>query len=279
MDVAGKVVVITGASRGIGADLARGFAQAGARLALSARSETQLREVADGVRAMGAEAVVAPVDVEDRSSLQAMVDQVNRELGPIDVLINNAGVDKIWDFADLPVEDIEWIVRVNLIGLMTATRLVVPQMLERRSGHVVNMASAAGLAPVPFGSVYSASKHGVVGFSRSLRIELAPHGIGVSVVCPGYVLGDGMFAQHGLAPPKRAGSVTVADVTQAVLTAVRRNRAEVVPAPVSNRLAKVVVSISPRAYAAGMTRTGVFDFLREYARRNQEREGRSGPTA
>ena len=276
MDVAGKVVVITGASRGIGADLARGFADAGARLALSARTESQLDEVADRVRSIGGEAVVIPADVEDRSSLQAMVDRVGRELGPIDVLVNNAGVDKVWDFRQIPLEDIEWIARVNLIGLMVATRLVIPQMVERRRGHIVNMSSAAGLAPVPYASIYSATKHGVVGFSRSLRIEMAQHGVGVSVVCPGYVIDDGMFAQHGLKPPRSAGSVTVGDVTEAVLSCVRKNKGEAVVAPVTNRLADVLVAMVPNAFAFGMRLTGVVDFYREWARLNAERGHTAG---
>ena len=273
MDPKGKVVVITGASRGIGADLARGFAEAGARLALCARTTEQLEEVAGRARSIGAEAVPVPADVEDARSLEAMVDLVERDLGPIDVLVNNAGVDKVWDFREIPIEDIEWIVRVNLTGLMTATRLVVPGMVERGSGHIVNMSSGAGLAPVPFASIYSATKHGVVGFSRSLRVELAEHGVGVSVVCPGFVLGDGMFAQHDLTPPRSAGSVSVRDVTDAVLSCVRKNKPEAVVAPLTNRLADVLVAMSPRAFAEGMRRTGVVDFYREWARINAEREG------
>jgi short-subunit dehydrogenase len=276
MDLAGKVVVITGASRGIGADLARGFAEAGARLALCARTEDQLAEVAERARSMGAEAVAIPVDVEDRSSLETMVDRVGRDLGPIDVLVNNAGVDKVWDFREIPVDDIEWIVRVNLVGLMLATRLVVPQMVERRQGHIVNMSSAAGLAPVPYASIYSATKHGVVGFSRSLRIELAQHGVGVSVVCPGFVTDDGMFAQHGLTPPKGAGSVTIRDVTEAVLACVRKNKGEAVVAPMTNRMADVMVAMAPNAFAFGMRRTGVVDFYREWARLNAQRDHTAG---
>src|SRR5206468_465214 len=98
--------VITGASRGIGPDLARGFGEAGARLALCARSVDQLEEVAERVRSLGAEAVTIPADVEDRASLREMVDRVGRDLGPIGVLVNNAGVDKVWDFTKIPVEDI-----------------------------------------------------------------------------------------------------------------------------------------------------------------------------
>jgi short-subunit dehydrogenase len=225
---------------------------------------------------MGGEALVIPTDVESPASLQAMVGRVRGELGPIDVLINNAGVDKVWDFREIPLEDIEWIVRVNLTGLIAATRLVVPEMVERGTGHIVNMSSAAGLAPVPFASIYSATKHGVVGFSRSLRVELAQHGVGVSVVCPGFVLGDGMFAEHGLTPPRGAGSVTVGEVTEAVLACVRRNKPEVVVAPITNRLADVIVAVAPRAFAAGMRRTGVVDFYRDWARRNAEREATSG---
>ncbi|MFN2590777.1 MAG: SDR family NAD(P)-dependent oxidoreductase [Actinomycetota bacterium] len=268
MELAGKVVVITGASRGIGADLARGFAEAGSRVALCARSTDQLEEVAESVRSLGAEAVVVPLDVEDRTSIQTAVERVRRDLGPIDVLVNNAGVDKVWSFADIAVDDIEWIVRVNLLGLLLTTRLVVPHMVERGRGHVVNMSSAAGLAPVPYGTVYSATKHAVVGFSRSLRIELASRGVAVSVVCPGYVVGEGMFADSGQEAPRAAGAVTVGEVTAATLACVRKNKPEVVVAPVTNRVADLAVAISPSAFAAGMRRTGVVDFYRRWAERN-----------
>jgi short-subunit dehydrogenase len=274
MDVARKVVVITGASRGIGADVARGFAEAGARLALCARSVDQLEEVAARVRGIGAEAIVVPTDVEDTASLQAMVDRVTAELGPVDVLVNNAGVDKVWEFPSFPGDHIAWIVKVNLLALITATRLVIPAMVARGQGHIVNMASAAGLAPVPYSTVYSATKHGVVGFSRALRIEMAEHGVGVSVVCPGFVLGEGMFAQHDLTPPKSAGSVELSDVTEGVLSAVRKNKAEMVVAPFTNRLADVVVAISPGVFAQGVRRTGVLDFYRSWARQNARTRGR-----
>ncbi len=169
--VAGSVVLVTGASRGLGVDVAQAFAAEGARLALCARSEKELTEVGDRLRGAGAEAAAIPADVGDLEALRALVPEVERQVGPVDVLVNNAGIEKPWDFEALDLQDITNVVTVNLLGAMWLTRLVLPGMIERRRGHVVNMASVAGLVPVPHNTAYSATKHALVGFSR-------PHGAG-----------------------------------------------------------------------------------------------------
>jgi short-subunit dehydrogenase len=162
---------------------------------------------------------------------------------------------------------LERIIRVNFLGLTFLTRLVVPSMIERRSGHVCNVASMAGLMPVPHNAVYSATKHAVVGLTRSLRLELADHGVEVSVVCPGFVRG-GMFLQWGRMPPAAAGVVTPEEVARATVRTVRKNLGEVNVTKGLGRIGDWFQAAMPEISGRMMGMTGVIDFLREQARLN-----------
>lgn len=268
-----RVVLITGASRGLGVDMAHEFARRGSRLALAARSEDELEKVRLDVEAAGAEAVAVPTDVSDAASLENLVARVEDSLGPIDVLVNNAGIERVCDFEEMPLADIERLIGVNVVGLALLTRLVVPSMIRRGEGHIVNIASMAGLMPVPHNAVYSCSKHAVVGLSRSLRLELAEHGIGVSVVCPGFVEG-GMFLEWGRKPPSAAGWVTPKQVAQATVRAVLDNRAEAKVIAALGKIGPVLQALSPSFSGRAMGTSGVVGYLREQARLNAE--GRPG---
>jgi short-subunit dehydrogenase len=269
----GKVVVLTGASRGLGVDMARLFAQRGAQLALAARSGQELEKVRAEIEGLGAKAIAVPADVSDLASLRALVKETEASLGPIDVLINNAGLEQVCDFETMDLERIEQIISVNVLGLIWLTRMVVPSMIERRSGHICNIASLAGVTPVPHNAVYSATKHAVVGFSRSLRMELAEYGVEVSAVCPGFVEGAGMFTEWGRPAPKAAPSVTSQQVAEAVLKAVENNKGKIVVTKGLGKLADVTFAAMPEIAASMMRRTGAAGFLKEQARINAERNG------
>lgn len=264
MQINDKVVLITGASRGLGVDMANEFAERGARLALAARSANELESVRNGLVEKGVTAIAIPTDVADRESLATLVDKVHADLGPIDILINNAGIESVEEFEEMELNLIEQIINVNVTGLIELTRLVLPSMIERGTGQIVNIASMAGLVPVPHNSVYSASKHAVVGFSHSLRLEVAEHGVGVSVVCPGFVDG-GMFARWGRAAPNAAGSVTPKAVAKATIDATVNNKPEIKVNSVLGKLSPTIHSISPSTSGFLMTKTGVADFLRKQA--------------
>jgi short-subunit dehydrogenase len=267
----GKVVLLTGASRGLGADMARRFARERARLALAARSMADLERVRADCAAVGAEAVAVAADVGDPVSLRALVEAVESSLGPVDVPVNNAGVEEVLDFERTSLERIEEIIRVNVLGVLWLTRLVVPSMIARRSGHVVNIASIAGLTPIPHNDIYSASKHAVVGFSRALRLELAEHGVGVSVLCPGPV-DAGMFARWTERPPAVAGGVVSSrTVAEAVVQAVLRDRGEVVVARGLSRIGDWSFAIAPELAGRLMRRLGALDYLERQARAGAER--------
>lgn len=272
MDIKDKVVVITGASRGLGVDMALEFAAKGARLALAARSAEGLEETAASIGSE-TEVITIPTDVSDLTSLNELVDAVQNKLGDIDVLVNNAGLEKIWDFEAMDPAEIQQLVGVNVTGLMWLTRLVLPGMIERRSGHIVNIASTSGLIPVPHNSVYSATKHAVVGFSHSLRLEMLDHGVGVSVVCPGFV-NAGMFVEWGRKPPGVSKLNDIKDVARATVDAVVRNRSEVVIDGGPQRMGDVLQAVSPSLATLIYKLSGGLGYMRDQARINSEkREG------
>lgn len=182
----GKVVLITGASSGFGEDAARLFAGEGCRVVLAARRGEKLESIAREIQAAGGEAVAVPVDVNQRSEINAMVQTVLDRYGRIDILFNNAGFGGVDWFENLkPERHIETMMRVNLVGTMLVTHSVLPGMLKRRAGHIINMSSVAGLIASPLITTYAASKYGVRAFTDALRREVSPFGIKVSGIYPG----------------------------------------------------------------------------------------------
>jgi short-subunit dehydrogenase len=182
----GKVVLITGASSGFGEDAARLFAKEGCRVVLAARREEKLQSIATEIRGAGGEAFAIPVDVNQRAEIDRMVQVVLDRYGRVDILFNNAGFGGLDWFENLkPERHIETLVRVNLTGTMLVTHAVLPGMLARRQGHIINMSSVAGLIASPLITTYAASKYGVRAFTDALRREISPFGIKVSGIYPG----------------------------------------------------------------------------------------------
>lgn len=190
-----KVVLITGASSGFGAAAARLFAAEGAKVALAARRIERLQALAAEIRAQGGQALPIACDVTDRAQVEAMVQTTLQTWGQIDILFNNAGFGRLnWLDALDPETDIDRQLDVNLRGAIQVVRAVLPHMLARRSGHIINMSSVAGWVAPPLYSVYSATKFGLRGFTEALRREAAPFGVHVSGVYPGGAATE--FGQH-----------------------------------------------------------------------------------
>lgn len=185
---AGKSIVLTGASSGIGRALALAPAPQRPRLALAARDAESLADVADECRALGAEAVVVPTDVSDPQAAAFLVETAAASFGGVDVLVNNAGVSMFARFDEVTdLSLFESLMRVNYLGCVYLTHHALPHLKARR-GQIVVMASLAGLTGVPTRTGYAASKHAVIGFYDSLRIELEGSGVDVTVIAPDFVL-------------------------------------------------------------------------------------------
>jgi short-subunit dehydrogenase len=223
MQWGGATAFITGASRGIGAAVARAAAREGATVGLLARDEADLEAV---LASCGGKGAVAVADVADPDSLAVAIGQLEAQVGPPDVLVANAGIGQYGAFADITAEEIERIVRVNVLGIAHAIRIVVPGMIERRRGHLVTVGSIAGRLASPFEAVYSATKFANVGLTEALVVELEPYGIGVSMVNPGPVathFGEARGHPYDRHRPKAVPAEQVAD---AVIAAVRDGKHE-----------------------------------------------------
>ncbi|MEO8347296.1 MAG: SDR family NAD(P)-dependent oxidoreductase [Acidobacteriota bacterium] len=182
-----RTVLVTGASRGIGRSIALRFAEEGARVGLVARSETELLATANLVEQVGARAIAIPTDIRDRAGAQAAVEKVETELGPVDVLVNNAGVFLWRAFLELSAEEWELVLSTNLTGAANFCRAVLPGMVRRKRGRIVNVSSIHGMRGEANLAAHSAAKFGLIGLTQSLAREFRGDNIAVNAVCPGTV--------------------------------------------------------------------------------------------
>jgi short-subunit dehydrogenase len=219
----GAVVAITGASRGIGAAVAEAVVARRGRVGLIARSTADLEQVLE--RLGGAGAVVS-ADVADRASTIDAIAQVEAALGPVDVLVANAGIGAYGPLADMAYEEMERVVQVNVLGTMYTIRAVLPGMMARRRGHIVTIGSIAGRIGSPFEAVYSATKFAGVGLTEAFAVEVAPFGIGVSLVNPGVVATDFGDARGHPYDRQRPKPITAEEVARTVVAAIERDSAE-----------------------------------------------------
>jgi NAD(P)-dependent dehydrogenase (short-subunit alcohol dehydrogenase family) len=183
----GRGAVVTGGGRGIGAAIASALVEAGAGVVVTARSAHEIEAVAARLRERGARAWAVACDVSDEESVRSMAEAARGCIGAIDVLVNNAGVSGSAPFAKTPLAEWNRMLAINATGTFLCTRELAPAMLSRGWGRIVNVASMVGLEGGRYVAHYSAAKHAVIGFTRSVALELAGSGVTINAVCPGYV--------------------------------------------------------------------------------------------
>lgn len=247
-----RVAVVTGGGSGIGAAIALAAAEKGMHVVVADVEPDAAEKVAAQVRDRGRRALAVPCDVSERAALERLAERTYRELGACHLLCNNAGVVVFGSLDERSDEDWRWVLGVNLLGVIHGVQAFVPRMRDQEGeAHVVNTASMAGLAALPALGIYTTTKYAVVGLSESLRIDLTPHGIGVSVLCPGGVatrimesdrnrpahLGTTEIAEADRERVAAASNETPAEmidpaiVGRAVMDAVRENRLWIITHP------------------------------------------------
>lgn len=229
MDLSGRTALVTGASSGFGEAVALGLAKAGAKVALAARREDRLRDLAARIQAQGGEAQVIVADFTDEAQAQRAVRETEAAFGQLDILINNAGVMYLEPVATADLSRWRAMLELNLLGLIAATQAALPGMTARKDGHIVNIASTAGHVSNPLAAAYSATKFGVIGFSESLRKEVHKDNIRVSVISPGMAateLRDHIAVEAVQSALNKSAAamrqLTAEDVADAILYAVSR---------------------------------------------------------
>ena len=192
----GKVALVTGAGKGIGRATAIALAKEGVNVGLMARTESDLINVAKEIEDIGVNVAYATADVSSIEQVNQAVESLKTALGPVDILINNAGTGKFGKFLELEPEEWKQIIDINLMGVYYVTRAVLPQLIEKNGGDIINISSTAGQKGAPVTSAYSASKFGVLGLTESLALEVRKHNIRVTALTPSTVATDLAYKEN-----------------------------------------------------------------------------------
>ncbi len=265
-DLSGMHALVTGGSRGLGPYVARALAREGARLTLTARTAGELRKVAEG---LAANPIVS--DLTDDDARSELLKRAVAEQGPVDILVNNAGIEWIQPYTKLPPDAVDAMIRTNLLAPLMLSRAVLNGMVDRRRGHVVMMSSLGGKKGSPYSATYAATKAGLIAWTSSMRAELRETGVGVSVVCPGFVSEVGMFAVRDERAPWILGTSTPEAVACAVVRAIQRDIGEIIVNPGPVRLWMMVEALSPSLMSWLLDKAGIFDYYRRRAEAEESR--------
>jgi short-subunit dehydrogenase len=267
-DLQGRTALVTGASGGLGVHIARRLAREGMDVAVSGRREDALEEVVAELRKLGARAAAVPADLSDLANVDSLIADAQTALGPVDVLVNNAGVETVGAFTSHTEQELTEMVNVNLTAPLLLTRRLVPDLLARGRGHVVFISSLAGKLGPAYNEPYAATKAGLIALTQSLRAEYRDSPVGFSVVCPGFIAGDGMYermAQEGHRSNRLMGETTIEKVTDAVVRAIRRDQAELIESGAPIRPMLALGQLSPGLVERVAPKFGVTSLFRGVA--------------
>lgn len=273
----GQTVLLTGASGGIGAYLTRAFAARGVNMALVAFPGNDLEELRSSVQRKGIKVVTFASDVRDADQRHEVVSRVRKEIGPIDLLINNAGVEFTSPYHELSQANILDVLRVNLEAAMLMTWLVIPDFLARKRGHILNMSSLAGRANPALQEPYAASKAGLIAFSYSLRASYRAAGVSASVIVPGFVeagIYEKLRIRSGLSAPTLLGTSSPEKVVQAAFRAIEGDLPEVIVNPLPVRPLLAVLALFPSLGEWALAKTGGHKFFQDVYEASRATPGR-----
>ena len=210
-----RIILVTGASRGIGRDISYALAEKGSHVIMTSRTESSLKEIESEIRAKGQKATAVPADLAIDDDIENLFREITDKFGRLDVLINNAGIGIFGKLADFPIEDFDRMITINVRAVYLCCQKALKLMIPQKNGHIINISSVVGIKGYPSQSAYTASKHGVMGLTKSLAEEAQEHGISVSVILPGGV--DTEFAYRARPDLDRSILIPPEDISRTVI--------------------------------------------------------------
>ena len=278
MNISGKNVLLTGATGGIGVHIAKSLVAEGANVSMVAYPGNQLEAFAQELKGPENKLAWFDEDLRKESSIQTVVTQTQDQLGEIDILINNAGIEVTAPYHELTAETINSILECNLRAPLLLSNLLLPGMLERDQGHIVNISSLAGKSGPSCQEVYAATKAGLIGFTGSLRATYRKTNVSASVICPGFVeagIYDRLKTRTGLKAPALLGTSRPESVSRAVIKAIQKDLPDSIINPIPVRPLFAMSAVFPRVGEWLTTLTGAHDFFDQSAERltkNQQKK-------
>jgi short-subunit dehydrogenase len=264
----GANALLTGGSGGIGTHIARALAREGMNVIVAGRRQDALDSVVGELQRIGVSATALTADLEQLEEAESLADRAERVYGSLDVVVHNAGIEIASSFTRYTREELTGMLNVNLAAPLLMTHRVLPGMLARGAGHIVFMSSLAGKVGPAYEEPYAATKAGLIGLTQSLRAEYADSPVGFSVICPGFVGGDGMYqrmVEQGFTSNRLMGATTTDRIAADVVRAIRRDVPEVVDTGSPVRPLLALAQVAPRTAERAMRISGAADLFRRLA--------------
>jgi len=264
--LAGCTALVAGNSRSIGTPIVSSFCKERLNLVLAAPSEHDIDQMLGAISSARTKVLSVTTDFGNQNAITSLVDRAVNEFGSVDILVNNSILETIYPYHRLSLEEIDHALRVSLTAAMLLTATVLPLMLERQSGHIVNVCSLAGKTGPPCSEVYSAANAGLIAFTKSLRIEYRNSGISASAICPGFV--DTEIYRHlrdatKLEAPGCLGTCSLEQIGEAVVKAIKQDMPEIIVSARLARLLTILAELSPRTGERIMQKLGVAEWFKQ----------------